>query len=156
MSREAWGDPPEPQAPRCPVCDGTEHTNDCELGEEMAKRQQCERELAEWRELALSQAGDAGLLARMVKAETESALLGAEVDRLQKELDSAGLARTVADVVKRDAYRFRKLLMQGSHWLGVFRCDPDGTPSDSISTDELSALLDAMHGPEMPPVPEAP
>jgi hypothetical protein len=138
------------------VCDGAEHTNDCELGEEMAKRQQCERELAEWREMALSQAGDAGLLTRMVKAETEAAFLSAEVDRLQKELDSGGLARTVADVVKRDAYRFRKLLMQGKHWLGVFRCDPDGTPSDSISADELSALLDAMHGPEMPPVPEAP
>lgn len=80
MSREAWGDPPAPQAPRCPVCDGTEHTNDCELGEEMAKRRQCERELAEWREMALSQAGDAGLLTRMVKAETEAALLRAALD----------------------------------------------------------------------------
>ena len=77
MSREAFGDPPEPQSPRCPVCDGTEHTNDCELGEEMAKRRQCERELAEWRNLALSQAGDAGIVARMVKAETEVALLHA-------------------------------------------------------------------------------
>ena len=156
MSREAFGDPPDKEPRRCPVCDGTEHTNDCELGEEMAKRRQCERELAEWRELALSQAGDAGIVARMVKAETESALLNVEADRLREELDSATLARMVADLVKRDAYCFRKLLMQGKHWLGVFRCDPDGTPSDSISADELSALLDAMDGPEMLPAPEAP
>jgi len=93
MSREAFGDPPEPQTPRCPVCDGTEHTNDCELGEEMAKRQQCERELAEWRELALSQAGESGIVARMVKAETE-----------------LGLRRAVADWVKADASRFRWLV----------------------------------------------
>ncbi len=156
MSREAFGDPPEPMAPRCPVCDGTEHTNDCELGEEMAKRRQCERELAEWREMALSQAGDAGLVARMVKAETEATLLSVEVDRLHEEIDSACLARMVADVVKRDAYRYRKLLMQDKHWLGVFRCNPDGTPSDSISNDELSALLDAMDGPEALPEIQAP
>lgn len=156
MSREAWGDPPEPMAPRCPVCDGTEHTNDCELGEEMAKRQRCERELSEWREMALSQAGDAGLLARAMKAETEAAFLRGEVDRLTEELDSANLARMVADVVKRDAYRYRKLLMSGKHWLGVFCCDPDGTPSDSISNDELSARLDAMDGPEALPEIQAP
>lgn len=100
-----------------------------------------EKGLNEWRELALSQTGDAGIVARMVKAETEVALL---------------TRRMVDDFVKRDAYRYRKLLMQGKHWLGVFRCDPDGTPSDSISADELSALLDAMDGPEMPPAPEAP
>ena len=149
MSREAFGDPPEPMAPRCPVCDGTEHTNDCELGEEMAKRRRCERELAEWREMALSQVGDAGLLERAMKAETEAALLRGEVDRLNEELDSANLARMVADVVKRDAYRYRKLLMSEKHWLGVFCCNPDGTPSDSISIDELSARLDAMDGPEL-------
>lgn len=49
MSREAFGDPPEPQAPRCPVCDGTEHADNCELGEEMAKRRQCEAELCRLR-----------------------------------------------------------------------------------------------------------
>jgi hypothetical protein len=122
----------------------------------MAKRRQCERELAEWREMALSQAGDAGLVARMVKAETEATLLSVEVDRLHEEIDSACLARMVADVVKRDAYRYRKLLMQDKHWLGVFRCDLDGTPSDSISNDELSALLDAMDGPEALPEIQAP
>jgi len=182
MSREAWGDPPEKEPRRCPVCDGTEHTNDCELGEEMAKRRQCERELAEWRELALSQASDAGIVARMVKAETEVALLHAAMrdemdeglrlrqlggalpdenitamtERVIAERDELRTKRMVDDFVKRDAYRYRKLLMQEKHWIGVFRCDPDGTPSDSISADELSALLDAMDGPEMLPAPEAP
>lgn len=75
---------------------------------------------------------------------------------LSHERDELRTKRMVDDFVKRDAYRYRKLLMQGKHWLGVFRCDPDGTPSDSISADELSALLDAMDGPEMPPAPEAP
>lgn len=84
MSREAFGDPHEPMAPRCPVCDGTEHTSGCELGEEMAKRRRCERELAEWREMALSQAGDAGLLARAMKAETENALLH---EAMREEID---------------------------------------------------------------------
>lgn len=72
------------------------------------------------------------------------------------ELDSANLARMVADVVKRDAYRYRKLLMSEKHWLGVFHCNPDGTPSDSISNDELSARLDAMDGPEALPEIQAP
>lgn len=114
------------------------------------------RERDEWREMALSQAGDAGLLTRAMKAETEAALLRGEVDRLTEELDSANLARMVADVVKRDAYRYRKLLMHEKHWLGVFCCDPDGTPSDSISNDELSALLDSMDGPEALPEIQAP
>ncbi len=99
---------------------------------------------------------DLALLQRAMKAETEAALLSVEVDRLHEEIDSACLARMVADVVKRDAYRYRKLLMQDKHWLGVFRCDPDGTPSDSISNDELSALLDAMDGPEALPEIQAP
>lgn len=141
-----------------------------------------EKGLNEWRELALSQAGDAGIVARMVKAETEVALLHAAMrdemdeglrlrelggalpdenitamtERVIAERDELRTKRMVDDFVKRDAYRFRKLLMHGKHWLGVFRCDPDGTPSDSISADELSALLDAMDGPEMPPAPEAP
>ena len=141
-----------------------------------------EKGLNEWRELALSQAGDAGIVARMVKAETELALLHAAMrdemdeglrlrdlggalpdenitamtERVIAERDELRTRRMVDDFVKRDAYRYRKLLMQGKHWLGVFRCDPDGTPSDSISADELSALLDAMDGPEMLPTPEAP
>jgi len=77
-------------------------------------------------------------------------------ERVIAERDELRTRRMVDDFVKRDAYRYRKLLMQGKHWLGVFRCDPDGTPSDSISADELSALLDAMDGPEMLPAPEAP
>lgn len=51
--------------------------------------------------------------------------------------------------LRKDAHRFRKLLMQHKHWLGVFRCDPDGAPSDSLSHVELTALLDAMNGPEL-------
>lgn len=141
-----------------------------------------EKGLKEWRELALSQAGDAGIVARMVKAETEVSLLHAAMrdemdeglrlrelggalpdenitamtERVIAERDELRTRQMVDDFVKRDAYRYRKLLMQDKHWLGVFRCDPDGTPSDSISADELSALLDAMGGPEMLPAPEAP
>lgn len=63
--------------------------------------------------------------------------------------DSNEMRQLVSDMVKRDAYRFRKLMMQDKHWLGVFRCDPDGAPSDSLSHVELKALLDAMNGPEM-------
>ncbi len=111
MSREAFGDPPEPMAPRCPVCDGTEHTNDCELGEEMAKRQQCERELAEWREMALSQAGDAGVLRRMVKAETQLAMLVAALDGwdLLSATDALAAARVaVADLKRHNAGGVRR------------------------------------------------
>ena len=50
-----------------------------------------EKGLNEWRELALSQAGDAGIVARMVKAETALSLL-----------------RAVDDWVKADAARFRQ------------------------------------------------
>ena len=209
MSREAWGDPPDTEPQRCPVCDGQEHVEGCELGKEVALRIKAEAEAAllrrapelckeitelseriddlekglnEWRELALSQAGDAGIVDRMVKAETEVALLHAAMrdemdeglrlrdlggalpdenitamtERVIAERDELRTKRMVDDFVKRDAYRYRKLLMQDKHWLGVFRCDPDGTPSDSISADELSALLDAMDGPEMLPAPEAP
>jgi len=39
--------------------------------------------------------------------------------------------------------------MQDKHWLGVFRCDPDGAPSDSLSHVELTALLDAMDDPTL-------
>lgn len=182
MSIEAFGDPPDPEPQGCPVCGGQEHVEGCELGREVARRIKAEKGLNEWRELALSRAGDAGIVARMVKAETEVALLHAAMrdemdeglrlrelggalpdenitamtERVIAERDELRTRRMVDDFVKRDAYRYRKLLMQDKHWLGVFRCDPDGTPSDSISADELSALLDAMDGPEMPPEPEAP
>ena len=43
-----------------------------------------EKGLNEWRELALSQAGDAGIVARMVKAETEVSLLHAAI---REEMD---------------------------------------------------------------------
>jgi hypothetical protein len=38
MSREAFGDPPEQEPQRCPVCDGEWHTEDCILGKEIALR----------------------------------------------------------------------------------------------------------------------
>lgn len=63
--------------------------------------------------------------------------------------ESNEMRRLASDLVKRDAHRFRMLLMQDRHWLGVFRCDPDGAPSDSLDHVELKALLDAMDGPEM-------
>lgn len=31
MSREAWGDPPEPEPQRCPNCGATHHTEGCEV-----------------------------------------------------------------------------------------------------------------------------
>ena len=44
MSREAWGDPPDPEPQRCPVCDGEWHTEGCELGEEVSRRLKAETE----------------------------------------------------------------------------------------------------------------
>lgn len=38
MNCEAWGDPRNPESPRCPVCDGEWHTDDCILGKEVALR----------------------------------------------------------------------------------------------------------------------
>ena len=38
MSREAWGDPPEREPQRCPVCDGEWHAEGCELGAEVSRR----------------------------------------------------------------------------------------------------------------------
>lgn len=43
MSREAWGDPPEQEPQRCPVCDGEWHAEGCELGEEVSRRLKAER-----------------------------------------------------------------------------------------------------------------
>lgn len=44
MSREAFGDPPEQEPQRCPVCDGEWHTEDCIFGQEVALRLKAERE----------------------------------------------------------------------------------------------------------------
>lgn len=46
MSWEAWGTPSERQEPpqRCPVCDGEWHAEDCELGQEVARRLKAEGE----------------------------------------------------------------------------------------------------------------
>ena len=44
MSREAWGDPPDPEPQRCPVCDGERHAEGCELGEEVSRRLKAETE----------------------------------------------------------------------------------------------------------------
>lgn len=41
--REAWGDPPEIEPPRCPVCDGEWHDEDCIFGKEVALRLKAER-----------------------------------------------------------------------------------------------------------------
>lgn len=52
--------------------------------------------------------------------------------------------RRQADENQQDAARFRMLLQQHKHWLGIFRCDPDGAPSDSLDHVELRALLDQL------------
>ena len=44
MSREAWGDPPENEPQRCPVCDGERHLEGCEFGAEVSRRLDAERE----------------------------------------------------------------------------------------------------------------
>ena len=46
MSREAFGDPPESQEPPdlCPVCGGDQHADDCEFGQEVARRLKAERD----------------------------------------------------------------------------------------------------------------
>lgn len=33
MSREAWGDPPDPEPSFCPLCGETNHVDGCELGD---------------------------------------------------------------------------------------------------------------------------
>lgn len=42
MSREAWGDPPDPEPEFCPVCGGQEHEDGCEFGKEQARRVRAE------------------------------------------------------------------------------------------------------------------
>ena len=44
MSCEVWGDPPDPEPQRCPVCDGEWHAEGCELGEEVSRRLKAETE----------------------------------------------------------------------------------------------------------------
>lgn len=73
---------------------------------------------------------DPEMVRRTLRAETEVALLRA--------------AMTLPADDQQDAARFRMLLQQHKHWLGVFRCDPDGTPSDSLDHVELKALLDQL------------
>ncbi|MEY5098412.1 MAG: hypothetical protein RJA36_1131 [Pseudomonadota bacterium] len=38
MSREAWGDPPDPEPQYCPVCGGQEHVEGCEFSKEVEQR----------------------------------------------------------------------------------------------------------------------
>jgi hypothetical protein len=61
-------------------------------------------------------------------------------------------AHMSAEAAEQDAARFRMLLQQNKHWLGVFACNPDGTPSDSLDHAELKAQLDALIAQE--PAPE--
>lgn len=61
-------------------------------------------------------------------------------------------AHMSAEAAEQDAARFRMLLQQNKHWLGVFACNPDGTPSDSLDRAELKAQLDALIAQE--PAPE--
>ena len=58
--------------------------------------------------------------------------------------EALGNYRRLADESQQDAARFRMLLQQHKHWLGVFRCDPDGAPSDSLDHVELRATLDQL------------
>lgn len=63
-------------------------------------------------------------------------------------------AHMSAEAAEQDAARFRMLLQQNKHWLGVFACNQDGTPSDSLDHAELTARLDALIAQE--PAPEQP
>ncbi len=60
-------------------------------------------------------------------------------------------AHMSAEAAEQDAARFRMLLQQNKHWLGVFACNPDGTPSDSLDHAELKARLDALIAQEPAP-----
>lgn len=63
-------------------------------------------------------------------------------------------AHMSAEAAEQDAARFRMLLQQHNHWLGVFACNPDGSPSDNLDHEELKARLDALIAQE--PAPEQP
>lgn len=43
MSREAWGDPPDPEPQFCPLCGEQWHAEGCELGAEVSRRLDAER-----------------------------------------------------------------------------------------------------------------
>ena len=43
MSREAWGDPPDPEPQFCPLCGEQWHAEGCELGAEVSRRIDAER-----------------------------------------------------------------------------------------------------------------
>lgn len=60
-------------------------------------------------------------------------------------------AHISAEAAEQDAARFRMLLQQNKHWLGVFACNPDGTPSDSLDHAELKARLDSLIAQEPAP-----
>lgn len=70
---------------------------------------------------------------------------GRYINDVMPRVVQGNLVQAVSDLVKRDAHRFRKLLMKDKHWLGVFTCDPDGTPCDSLDEPELIARLDAIN-----------
>lgn len=80
-----------------------------------------------------------------VEVDALDALAESEGLRADKAEEALELRAAVSDFVKRDALRFRKLLMQDKHWLGVFSCDPDGAPCDSLDHVELKARLDAIN-----------
>ncbi len=49
MSREAWGDPPDPAPQYCPHCGGQEHVDGCELWRADRRRAAAEGEAARLR-----------------------------------------------------------------------------------------------------------
>jgi hypothetical protein len=77
-----------------------------------------------------------------------------EIERLRLALDAKdqmaqSLARTVMadhtshDTTGHDAARLR-MLLDGEHELGVFVCDKNGNPCDSVSAAEVLQRLDAL------------
>lgn len=151
MSREAFGDPPESQEPPqvCPVCGNDWHAEDCEFGKEVARRLKAERdahkmafENEQLRRLSSLDAMRAGKLAADVErySALHAALFAQKTNALRR-----------ASEAEQDAARFRMLQQQHKHWLGVFRCDPDGAPSDSLDHVELKATLDALIAQEPAP-----
>lgn len=63
-------------------------------------------------------------------------------------------AASKADISESEAHKWIRRLRVEIDELdalaeSVFRCDPDGAPSDSLSHVELTALLDAMDDPTL-------
>ena len=52
MSREAWGDPPDPEPQMCPLCGEQWHAEGCELGAEVSRRLKAEKRCSEWADIA--------------------------------------------------------------------------------------------------------